>query len=76
MGVEPVVAAGGLQIIVGVAAVVRLLLVKLQSQEEHVGSFGQWEPVIVASTVHSSMNQPTGLCPPHNPQIIPPTFSR
>ena len=62
-----------------VAAVVSCLLtIEPESPEEYVTSIGPLEPVIVTSTVRSGTKlgpESRFLRLPHNPRIIPPTFS-
>jgi hypothetical protein len=64
--------------VVAVAVVVgmRLLSIEPQLPEVYVIFIGPLEPAIAASTACSSTRQKSRLRLPHNPQIIPPTFSR
>src|SRR6267142_3259313 len=82
---EAMAAARALQVImvvvvvVAVVGVASLLSIEPESPRGYATFIGLTEPVIVASTVHSSTKQSPRsrfLRLPHNPQIIHPTFSR
>jgi hypothetical protein len=67
--------------VVAVVEVASILSTEPVSPKEYATFIGPTGPAIVASTVHSSTKQSPRpsqrfLRPPHNPQILRPTFSR